>query len=428
MCVILVCVCDPCVCVGRYDRVPLTLPISRLTNKVIEEGKISSLQLQVIEKITHHPNLGAGDAVSLFKFLLHLTHSKGSNAIACMGMVLSMLERVSEDEEAVRALSSYHERSSGARVGKRTRKADFLQRIDLFLQQREDFNFVSKNLDEQFEATVRVDQPRGRAGPQAALGSSSNKENYASAMSPATRYSKHDAALASPDLPRGLRGSASENRARTEDSRYNARRGGGRAGEARSALKEGGAEAGAAGRRKMQSPAVAKPQAPSRSAAAAARREREREKKAEKAPSAGKGPPPAKAKPKPKKEVSKKEAREMKERHRREIEEIKLRRERKQLEQKRKEQERLDKEELLRLKHIEKRNKIVKRMSAPARAGPAPAKGKDAKIIHELVIEALNRRLEVSSFTRSPRVNRVRPEPRKSQGAGGWIGGPHTSR
>ena len=351
----------------KYDHVPLTIVVSRLTSKIMEEGKVSSLQLQVLQSISQHPNLGIGDAVSLFKFLLNLTNARGINAITCMSIVTNMLERVAEEEEAFIALSNYSDRIKGIRIRKKTRKSEFVARIEMFLKQREDFTFVSRNLDEQFKATVRYDGQEEGGYSSIHL---NNKENYVSA-SPSSR-SKEGKVLTSPNARAGLRGR--EAQVKIAESRYNARRGSVSEAKVRKDDKA----------RKKAAPKDPKPKV------------KVAKKEVRKAPA---------ARAQANKEISKKDMRDMKERHRREIEEIKLRRERKEEALKKKEQERLMREEYMRLKHIEKRNQIVKRrIAGPKRSGHADAENsQDSKVIQELVIEALNKRLEADPNTPMPK-------------------------
>ena len=360
-----------------YDTMPIGLVISRLTSKVMEEGSISATQLRVLDRASAHPNLGIGDALSVFRFMLNLSGSQTPHAPSCMAIVLSLLDRVSEEEEAVAALRRHQDRYSGVRVRKGTKKADFLARIDLFLEQREDFNFVSRNLDQQFLATMEdaeaeVGSPRR---PKPVLGEKEN--NYVSASPLAKRRAK----AANPNSPAvGAASRGKATRVGGDGSKYNAQRGS-RASDPR--------------------------------AKASAERERERIREGARGPAPkpkvaasglGRRSDPAKnAKdtPKPKaKARSKEEVQRMKDRHRREIEEIRLRRERKQAAEREKEQERLDREERERQRHIQKRNRIVRNMAAPKPS--RPAQSEDSEMISELVMEALKRRLDADPNTAMP--------------------------
>ena len=93
-------------------------------------------------------------ALSVFKLMLSLTNFQGLHTNTCMTIVLNILDRMTEEEEAIAALTRYRESLGNLRLRKNSKKADFVSRIDLFLELREDFAFVQRNLDEQFLATV----------------------------------------------------------------------------------------------------------------------------------------------------------------------------------------------------------------------------------------------------------------------------------
>ncbi|QDZ23390.1 hypothetical protein HOP50_10g59280 [Chloropicon primus] len=350
----------------KYDCVPLSLPVSRLISKIMEEGVISSLQLQVVESISIHPNLGIGDAISLFKLMLNLSTSQGSHGTTCMKIVVDLLDRVGEEEEAILALRMYQERFSGVRVKRKSKKADFLSRIDIFLKQREDFAFVSKNLDQQFLATIGdAPEEEGNREDYAIVSNDNDKENYIAANPLAKQPKKKKTPAVTPRYQMGLKGVAKER----SETKYNARVVA-RPGQAKASRPS--AENRGVGGRRQPNHVKAVTSEPKKV-------DRQKEKK------------PAR---------SKEEVMRMKERHRKEIEEIKLRREKKEEALKKKEQERLEKEEQMRLRHIQKRNQIVKKMSVPK--APKHASPEDSEMISELVMEALKRRLEANPDTQMP--------------------------
>ena len=362
-----------------HDNVPLSLPVTRLASKVIEEGKMSSLQLQVLQAISTHPNLGIGDALSVFKLMLSLTNSQGLHTNTCMTIVLNMLDRMTEEEEAIAALTRYRESLGNLRLRKKSKKADFVSMIDLFLEQREDFAFVQRNLDEQFLATVGAeDHPMNN-----------NKENYGS---PAGAGPRRDSGG-----ERKIRGDGASPRrqvgfkdrdgaqGRGGDSKYNARRR-----DHATDLPKGSPVADRQARRKPAAKVA-------RGASVEAK-----QRNVSKGDKSKNGQPPQKAPPAKKKVITKEEALRIKERHRREIEDIKSKRAKKEAALRKQEQERLAREEHLRVRHIQKRNQIVRnRSAAPRQQKQSPSKDHDP-MIQELVMEALKRRLESDPDTPMP--------------------------
>ena len=363
---------------GQFKFYSFEACIDRVVTTIAEKRTISSLELRALNTYVGRDALSKDKAINILKVLTHVTGIGGPNAIASRRLVVKILERIGRHDDVVRHLNQRY----GKVLSKKFRKStsDFLNKIEDYLHQKENSHFgnISRSLLQQFQETIdddEYDEPSTIAKTRMGMPTGSAHGTPASVPK---RKAKAESAPKSTPRERRQSGAAIRQRLRDETPQQP----GARSPQTHDEKKV----------KRVRKRSILVAQKPSQNVQKRYQKETPQKPREENAPPKKRNPGML---------------RDLNERRRREIEEIKAKREEEKRRLEAKALEKHLREEELRLKLKRRRDRLASKPSAQKRAGGPETHGPydemDAEIIDELIIEALNKRLESNVQTPMPK-------------------------